>query len=79
MSVQSFIKIERGSDRAHDYKLKKVPLFVIKPVNVNALRSAALQLAVVPANRITPIYSIHMLMSVPSFESSSLLLHNYFT
>ena len=35
---------------AHDLKLKKVPLFVIKPVHINVLRSATPQLALVSAN-----------------------------
>ena len=42
---------------AHDLNLKKVPLFVRKPVNINGLRSGTPYIA---------IYSIHMLMSVHS-------------
>ena len=53
---------------AHDLKLKKVPLFVMKPVNINVLRSATPQLALVPANRYNSDNGMHMLMSVPSFN-----------
>ena len=35
---------------AHDFKLKKVPLFVRKPVNFNVSRFAAQKLALVPAS-----------------------------
>ena len=34
-----------------DFKLKKVPPFVGKPVNINVFRSAKPKLAPVPANR----------------------------
>ena len=33
----------------HDFKLKKVPLFARKPVNINVLRSTP-KLALLPAN-----------------------------
>ena len=36
--------------RDHDYKLKKMPLFVRKPVNINVLRSSTPKLALLPAN-----------------------------
>ena len=36
---------------AHDFKHNKVPLFARKPGNFNVLRSAALKLALMPANR----------------------------
>ena len=36
---------------AHDFKLKKVPHFRSKPVNINVLMSATPKLAHVPANR----------------------------
>ena len=36
---------------AHVFKLNKVPLFSLKSVNINVLRSAAPKLAIVPANR----------------------------
>ena len=55
MSVPSFIRIERGSDGAHDFKLNMVPLFARKPGNVNVSRSAAPKLALVPASRFTAI------------------------
>ena len=45
--VPSFIRIERGSDWAHDFKLNN---FARKPVNFNVLRSAAPKLALVPAS-----------------------------
>ena len=51
MSLQGFIRIERGSDGAHDYKLNKVPFSALKSVNINVLRSAAPNLALVPASR----------------------------
>ena len=50
MSVPSFIRIERGSDGAHDFKLYNVPFFARKPVNFNVSRSAAPKLALVPAS-----------------------------
>ena len=51
MSMPSFIRIERGSDVAHDFKLNKVPLFALKSVNINVSLSAAPKLALVPASR----------------------------
>ena len=51
MSVPSFIRIERGSDGAHDFKLKKVPFPTLKKGNINVSRSAAPELALVPASR----------------------------
>ena len=36
---------------AHDFKLNKVPFFAQKPVNINVSRSAAPNIALVPANR----------------------------
>ena len=51
MYVPSFIKIERGSDGAHDFKYNNVPLFARKPGNINTLMSAAPKLALVPASR----------------------------
>ena len=36
---------------AHDFKLKKVYFFAQRPVNINALKSAAPKLAPVPASR----------------------------
>ena len=50
MSVPSFIRIERGSDGAHDFKLNKVPFSALKSVNINVSRSAAPKLEVVPAS-----------------------------
>ena len=50
MSVPSFIRIERGSDGAHVFKLYNVPFVARKPVNFNVLRSAAPKLALVPAS-----------------------------
>ena len=37
--------------RDHDFKLKKMPLFALKPVNINVLRSSTPKLALLPANR----------------------------
>ena len=51
MSVPSFIRIERGSDGVHDFKLNNVHLFAIKSVNNNVSLSAAPKLALVPAGR----------------------------
>ena len=50
MTVPSFIRIERGSDGSHDFKLYNVPLFAQKPANFNVSRSAAPKLALVPAS-----------------------------
>ena len=36
---------------AHDFKLDKVPFPALKSVNINVSRSAAPQLALVPASR----------------------------
>ena len=36
---------------AHDFKLNKVPFSALKSVNINVSRSAAPQLALVPASR----------------------------
>ena len=36
---------------AHDFKLNKVPLFVLKSVNINVSLSAGPKLALVPASR----------------------------
>ena len=46
----SFIRIERGSDGAHDFKLYNVPFFAGKPVNFNVSRSAAPKLALMLAS-----------------------------
>ena len=35
----------------HDFKLNKVPLIALKPVNINVLRSASPKVAVVLASR----------------------------
>ena len=51
MSVPSFIRIERGSDGAHDFKLNNVPLFALKSVNINVSLSAAPKLALLQASR----------------------------
>ena len=51
MSVPSFIRIERGSDGGHDFKLNKVPLFALKSVNINVSLSTAPKLAFAPASR----------------------------
>ena len=51
MSVPSFIRIERDSDRAHDFKLNKVLFPALKSVNINVSRSVAPKLALVPASR----------------------------
>ena len=36
---------------AHDFKLKKVPFPTLKKVNINVSKSAAPELALVPASR----------------------------
>ena len=51
MYVPSFIRIERGSDGAHDFKYNKVPLFARKPGNINTSLTAAPKQALVPASR----------------------------
>ena len=50
MSVPSFIRIERGSYGAHDFKLYNVPLFARKPVIFNVSGPAAPKLALVPVS-----------------------------
>ena len=50
MYVPSFIRIERGSDGAHDLKYNKVPLFGRKTGNINTWLFAAPILALVPAS-----------------------------
>ena len=49
--MPSFIRIERGSDGAHDFKYNKVPLLARKTGNINTSMSAASKLALVPASR----------------------------
>ena len=51
MPVPSFIRIERGSDGAHDLKLNKVLFFALKSVHINVSMSAAPKLALVPVSR----------------------------
>ena len=51
MYVPSFIRIERGSDGAHDFENNKAPLFGRITGNINTSMSAALKLALVPASR----------------------------
>ena len=51
MYMPSIIRIERGSDEAHDFKYNKVPLFARKPGNINTSMSAAPELALLPASR----------------------------
>ena len=51
MYVPSFVRIERGSDGAHDFENNKVPLFGRKTGKINTSMSAALKLALVPASR----------------------------
>ena len=51
MHVPSFIKIERVSDGAHDFKYNKVPVFARKIGNINTLLFAAPKLDLVPASR----------------------------
>ena len=51
MSVPRFIRIERGLDGPHDFKLKKVALFARKAVNLNVFRSETPKLALVQENR----------------------------
>ena len=51
MYMPSFIRIERGSDGAHDFENKKVPLFGQKTWKINTAMSAAPKVALVPASR----------------------------
>ena len=51
MYVQSFIRIERGSDGAHDFENNKLPLFGRKTGKINTSMSAAPKLALVSASR----------------------------
>ena len=51
MYMPSFIRIERGSDGAHDFENNKVPLFGRKTGKINFSMSAAPKLALVPAIR----------------------------
>ena len=52
---------------AHDFKLKKVPFPTLKKVNINVSRSAAPELALVPASRYNCDVSSQTEMSVPNF------------
>ena len=52
---------------AHDFKLKKVPFPTLKKVNISVSRSAAPELALVPASRYNCDVSSQTEMSVPSF------------
>ena len=51
MYVPSFIKIERGSDGAFDFKYNNVPFLLKKSGNINTSMFAAPKLALVPASR----------------------------
>ena len=51
MYVPSFIRIERGSDGAHDFEYNNVPLFGRKTGKINTSMSAAPKLAIVSASR----------------------------
>ena len=51
MYMPSFIRIERGSDGAHDFENNKVPLIGRKTGKINTSMSAAPELALVPASR----------------------------
>ena len=51
MYLPNFIKIENGSDGAHDFKYNKVPLFTRKTGNINISMFAASKLALAPASR----------------------------
>ena len=59
MSVPSFIRIERGADGAHDFKLNKVPFLALKSVNINVSMPAAPKLALVSASH----YYCHVILS----------------
>ena len=50
MSVPSFIRIEEVQMKAHNFKLKNVSFPTLKKVNFNVSRSAAPELALVPAS-----------------------------
>ena len=52
---------------AHDFKLKKVHRFAQRPVNINFLRSAGSEIALVLASRYNCHIYTYMLMSVASF------------
>ena len=68
MYVPNFIKIERGSDGAHDFKYNKVPLFARKTGNINTSMSAAPELALVPASRYNcDVTWAYHTMYMPSF------------
>ena len=51
MYMPSFIRIESGSDGAHDFENNKVPLYGRKTGKINTSMSAAPKLALVPASR----------------------------
>ena len=51
MSVPSFIRIERGSDRGPRLQTLQCAFFARKPVNFNVLLSAAPTLALLSASR----------------------------
>ena len=67
MAVPSLIRIERGSDWAHVFKLIKILLFAKTPVNVNISRSAIPKLVLVPASHYNCDVKSHKFMSVSSF------------
>ena len=51
MSVSSFIRIERGTDRGPCPKTNKGLVFTPNPVNVNVSRYSSPNLGLVPASR----------------------------
>ena len=51
MLCQGSIGLKEVQIGAHDFKLKKVPLFALKSVNINVSLSASPKLALVPASR----------------------------
>ena len=48
---QVSLRLKEVQNGAHDFKLKKVPRFARKTVNINVLRSETQKLALVPENR----------------------------
>ena len=67
ISVPSFVRIEKGSDGGHDFKINMVLLFARKPGNINVSRSAAPKQALMPASCFTAMSISQFSMSVPSF------------
>ena len=70
MYVPSFIKIERGSDGAYDFKYNNVPFLLKKSGNINTSMFADPKPALVPAT-----WHIHCGMTSLHRSNNGLLAH----